>query len=117
MKIALYIISFLLIGCTLQKKEKPDGVLNEVMFKNILKEVHLGEAAFEINKSQEIEYAQNTLANSYKTTYEKYNVSEVNFVKSLVYYTENPKKLEKIYSQILEELTKKKSTLNQQETN
>ena len=117
MKIILSILSVLLLACTAPKTERPSGILSESEFANMLKEVHLVEAAFDLNKSKGLENAKNSLANNYRTIYKKHDISSSTFGKSLDYYAKHPEKLEKIYTDVLEQLTEKLSTLNQQETN
>ena len=114
MKIILSILSVLLLACTAPKIEIPTEILSETAFESILKEIHLAEAIFELNKSKGLENAKNTLANNYQSIYKKHDISASTFSKSLDYYAENPEKLEKIYSTVLEELNEERSTLNQQ---
>ena len=117
MKIILTILSILLLACSSPKTETPTGILSETEFANILKEVHLAEAAFELNKSAELLNPKNHLANSYQSIYNKYDIDASTFSKSLNYYAKHPEILEKIYSAVLEQLTNDRSNLNQQETN
>ena len=105
MKIILSILSVLLLACAAPKSEIPTEVLSEMAFASILKEVHLAEAAFELNKSKELENAKNSLANSYQSIYKKYDVTDTTFSKSLDYYAKHPEKLEKIYTDVLRQLT------------
>ena len=114
MKIIILLLSILLLACTTPKIEIPTEILSETEFTNLLKEIHLEEAAFELNKSKGLENAKNILANSYQSIYKKHNIDDSTFSKSLNYYAKNPQKLEKIYSNILEELNEERSTLNQQ---
>ena len=95
----------------------PTEILSETAFANILKEVHLAKASFELNKSKGLEKAKNSFANSCQAIYTKYDVDTSTFSKSLDYYAKNPKILEAIYSIVLEQLTDERSTLSQQETN
>ena len=76
MKIILSILSVLLLACTSPKIEKPTGILSETDFVNMLKEIHLEEAAFELNKSKGLENAKNILANSYQSIYKKHNIDD-----------------------------------------
>mgnify|MGYP006127150137 CR=1 FL=1 len=117
MKIILSILSVLLLACTAPKIEIPTEILSETEFANMLKEIHLVEAAFELNKSKGVVNAKNNLANSYQSIYKKYDIDTSSFNKSLDYYAKNPKILESIYSRVLEQLTDERSTLNPQETN
>ena len=91
----------------------PTGILSEREFSNTLKEIHLAEAIFELNKSKGLENAKNTLANNYQSIYKKYNIDDSAFSESLDYYAENPEKLEKIYTDVLKQLTEERSTLDQ----
>ena len=117
MKIILSILSVLLLACSAPKTEIPTEILSETEFANMLKEIHVAEAAFELNKSKGMENAKNTLANSYQSIYKKYDIDDSTFNKSLEYYAKHPEILEDIYSTVLEQLTGERSTLDQQETN
>ena len=117
MKIILSILSVLLLACATPKTEIPTGILSETAFASILKEIHLAEAAFELNKSKGVINAKNSLATSYQSIYKKHNIDDSTFSKSLGYYAKHPEILEGIYSTVLEQLTDERSTLNQQETN
>jgi len=117
MKIILSILSVLLLACTTPKTERPTGILSETDFVNILKEVHLAESAFELNKSKGIENAKNSLATSYQSIYKKHDIADTTFNKSLDYYAKNPGKLEKIYTDVLEQLIEGQTILDHKETN
>ena len=84
-KIMLSILSVLLLACTAPKTKIPTGILSETGFASILKEIHLGEAAFELNKSKGIENAKNTLATRYQSIYTKYNIDDSTFNKIIFF--------------------------------
>ena len=113
MKILLSILSVFLLACTSPKTEIPTDILSETTFTNILKEVHLAEAAFELNKTKSMGNAKNSLANSYQSIYKKHSIDEADFSNTLSYYALHPEKLEAIYTTVLEELSKERTTLNQ----
>jgi hypothetical protein len=117
MKIIILLLSILLLACTTPKIEIPTEILSETEFANMLKEIHLEEAAFELNKSKGVINAKNSLATSYQSIYKKHNIDDSTFSKSLEYYAKHPEILEEIYSTVLEQLTGERSTLDQQETN
>ena len=117
MKIMLSLLSVLLLACTAPKTKIPTGILSEKEFANILKEVHLAEAAFKLNKSKGIKKAKNSLANNYQSIYKTHDIADTTFSNSLKYYAKHPEILEAIYSAVLEQLTEDRSTLDQQETN
>jgi len=113
MKIYLSILACLLYACSNPEVKMPDNILSETVFENILKEIHLSEGAFELNKTKNMENAKATLTNNYTSIYSEYKISAIDFENTLNYYAQHPEKLEKIYSTILEELTEERSTLNQ----
>ena len=117
MKIIPILLSILLLSCATPKTERPTGVLSETEFGNVLKEVHLAEAAFNLAKSNGFENAKTSLANNYQSIYKRHDISSSTFSKSLDYYAKNPEKLEAIYADVLGQLTDEHTTLNQQETN
>ena len=84
------------------KKEKSSEILTEEDFFEILKEVHLVEANFELQKTNiPMEFDQ--FVNL---------ISEEEFQNTLSYYSENPDKLEEIYALVLQQLTKKRTNLD-----
>jgi len=111
MKIYLPILIFLLCTCSSPEEKIPKNIAPRTTFKSLLKEIHLVEAAFELNKAKGIESAKNELANAYFHIYEKHQISEDKFKETLNYYSRNPEKLECVYTDILELLTKEKSKL------
>ena len=52
MKIYLSILACLLCACYNPEVEIPENILSETVFENILKEIHLSEGAFELNKTK-----------------------------------------------------------------
>jgi len=114
MKNYLSILICLLFACGTPEKETPNNILKENTFENILKEIHLAEATFELHKTTGMEKAKNELANSYHNIYLEFAISEEKFNNSLEYYSTHPEKLEEIYSKVLEELTEERASLNPQ---
>ena len=107
----LIVLSFLL-ACTSPKERIPEGILSQNEFASILKEVHLAEATFELQKTNGKEDAENALTKSYQTIFSSHNIDETIFQKTLEYYANHPGELEKIYAKVLEELTKERARLN-----
>ena len=112
MKIILSILSVLLLACTTPKTEILSEILSETEFANMLKEVHLAEAAFELNKSKGVETAKKALANTYSEIYSTHNINKDRFEKTLSYYANHPEELEQIYSKALNDLMQESATLN-----
>tara|TARA_B100001173_G_C15676675_1_gene416038 strand:+ start:226 stop:570 length:345 start_codon:yes stop_codon:yes gene_type:complete len=113
MKIYLLIIACLLFSCSNSEKKIPKNILPQTTFETVLKEIHLEEASFELNKIQDIENAKIKLSNAYFDIYKKNKISKKNFIENIDYYSKDPEKLEEMYTNILEQLTKEKSKLDQ----
>lgn len=114
MKIYLSIFIYLLSACVTSEDKIIENILPQAAFVTILKEMHLAEATFELNKAKGIENAKSELANSYFDIYKENQISEESFKKTLNYYSENPEKLNQIYTNVLEELTNERSRIDQQ---
>jgi hypothetical protein len=112
MKIILSILSVLLLACTTPKTEIPTEILSETEFANMLKEVHLAEAAFELNKSKGVKTAKKALDISYSEIYLLHDIKKEDFENTLSYYANHPEELEQIYSKALNELMQESATLN-----
>ena len=81
---------------------RPKGVLNKNDMTNILFEMHKLDGSF---------VAKNIYYNSgdekeryYKSILDKYNTTQADFDSSLIWYSKNPKKFEKIYETVYEQL-------------
>ena len=114
MKISSFILCLILLSCVNQQKETPQNILSENSFINLLKDIHLAEAKFELHKTKGMENAKNELAHNYSTIYENYEITIDDFDKTLDYYAQHPEQLEKIYTSVLEQLTKDRTILDQQ---
>ena len=113
MKSYLSILACLLFSCSDSEEKIPENIFPKTAFETILKEIHLAEASFELNKTKDMENAKIELYHDYFNIYKKNKISEEDFKETLNYYSENPEKLEQIYTNILEQLTKERSKLDQ----
>lgn len=114
MKIYLSILACLLFACSSPEKKPSTNILSKTVFENIIKEIHLAEANFELNKNPSVENAKKELVNSYFEIYKKHRISEQDFKEALNYYSEHPEKLEQIYTNVLEQLNGEKSKIDRQ---
>ena len=112
MKINLLILFCLFISCNTTDKQLPDNIIAKEIFITVLKEAHLAEAAFELNKSKGVESAKNTLDKSYSEIYSSHNIDKSKFEKTLSYYANHSEELEQIYSKVLKDLVQERTTLN-----
>ena len=114
MKIYLLIISCLLFSCSNIEEKRSPEILSEIAFETILKEVHLAESSFEINKNKNLKNARVELSNSYFNIYNNNQTSEEEFKETLNYYSKNPEKLKQIYANVLQQLTNERTKIDQQ---
>jgi hypothetical protein len=114
MKIPIFILCLILLSCGDSKTEIPQDILSENNFISLLKDIHLAEAKFEIHKTKGMENAKNELAHNYSAIYETHAITADDFEKTLDYYAQHPEQLEKIYTHVLEQLTKDRTILDQQ---
>lgn len=114
MKIYLSILTCLLLSCSNYKETTPQNIITQTTFEAALLDIHLAEANFEINKNNSLKNAKNELTRAYFEIYKEHKISEDDFKKTLIYYSENPKELERAYSNVLEILTNGDSMYDQQ---
>lgn len=112
MKIYLLIATCLLFSCYNNNKKTQPNIIVDTVFETILKEIHLAEASFEINKTKNLKHAKGELTNAYFNIYQKHQISKKVFTDNLDYHSRNPEKLEKIYDNILEQLTREKASID-----
>ena len=114
MKIISLILCLILLSCGAPKTKIPQDILSENSFIDLLKDIHLAEAKFELLKTKGMENAKNELAHNYSAIYETHQITAYDFDKTIDYYAQHPEQLEKIYTRVLEQLTKDRTILDQQ---
>ena len=78
---------------------------------NILMQIHLAEADFQLNKLKNIEKAKSKLKERRSEIFEKNNTTSKIFNNTLDHYSKKPEDLDIIYTEIIDDLQNKKSTL------
>lgn len=83
---------------------RPAGILNNNDMTNILFEMHKLDGSLDTKR---LSYSGNNDKNNYyKSILKKYNITQAEFDSSLIWYTKNPKKFEKIYVSVYDQITK-----------
>ena len=105
---------FLVFSCSQPKEEvevTPNFLIPEDSFKMVMYDLHLLEGFISRNpekvKSTDTLYEKQSMA-----LFEKYLISEERFKKSFDYYLAKPEEMDKMYDEILEELTKNQADLS-----
>ena len=114
MKTPSFLLCLIFLSCGTPKTEIPQDILSKNSFIGLLKDIHLAEAKFELHKTKGMENAKNELAHNYSTIYKTHEITADDFDKKLDYYAQHPEQLEKIYTRVLEQLTKDRTILDQQ---
>jgi len=113
MKIYLLIISCWLLSCSEPNLKKKENILDKTLFENVLKEIQLAKSSFKITKKKNKTNTEKLLANTYSEIYKKNNISELDFFTTLNFYSENPKELEEVYSNVLKLLISERPKTDQ----
>ena len=115
MKIHVIALLIILFSCNQEKTSlKNNTIIPQNILTNIIIELQLAEANYEITKKTNIEKAKEDLSVSYNRIYMKYKITETDFTKAVNYYLSEPEKLLIIYSQAIDSLLKEQSNLNHQ---
>ena len=107
MKKILILLCSLLGLCSCSSDKVPECVIPEDTMVPILAEMHLANAYFSV------EYTDDSLAYSQAVNYtqkqvlDKYGITFKQFGKTIAYYTDNPEKFKGIYEKVIQQLDKK----------
>ena len=106
MKLKIIICIILFFYACKDPSETNKDLLKDEIFQEILKEVHLAESEFRLSKSINVEEAHDKLKKDYNKIFKKYNIDKDDFRKSINYYSDHPKLLYEIYSNLEKSIKK-----------
>ena len=110
--LAIFMIFLLLFSCT--EKEQPitpENVLKQEKMVAIMVDIHLLEGAFHLNLLPPDTTGENKIISRYGHIFSKHATTRKQYNESLKYYMQHPELLNKIYDNILTELSKKEAEL------
>jgi len=113
----ILLFALFFITCADQKDELPQNLIERENFKKILMDFHLANAAEQSNKILKDSTIYKFAKSYYPFIYQSNNVTENQLSETLDYYFKHPKKLDKIYEEIIEELTKLEAELKKEKVN
>ena len=102
--ILLSFFMFWFISCDKPVVEKPEKLINEEKMIEILKDIHIAEASFTNRRYQDTLLSKSNSANFYYSVLDKYQIPDSVFEKSFIYYASQPRKFEKMYRQVMNNL-------------
>lgn len=109
-QILIYLtISLFLLGCTSKKKQEevivPKDILPQDSMVMVLTQVHLVEAAIFIKQQQGLNQDKRLVKQYYSHLFMTLDVDLIRFKESLKFYSFHPNEMEKIYSEVVNELS------------
>lgn len=106
--ILLFGVSF---SCN-NKEEKPDYLWDSERFTEVLTEVQLAEATVRLgyHRSNDSLIPNDSV---YQSAFRKMNTNRADFDSNYTYYLNHPKEMEKIYEQVITNLSERSAALNE----
>ena len=107
MKNIFLILVVLLFSCH-ESVDKSQEIckINKSVFTEMLTQIHLFEASYQLDRISDFKKAENKLAENYIDLFKEYNISSSDFEICMNLYSNNPDELSLIYFEILENLNK-----------
>ncbi|MDD4143080.1 MAG: DUF4296 domain-containing protein [Prolixibacteraceae bacterium] len=102
--ILLLVCFFICSSCDKPPIEKPADLISEDKMIVLLTDIHLAEATFMNRHYQDSLISKSSSANFYHSVLGKHQVPDSVFEKSYVFYLSRPKKFEKMYRQVMNNL-------------
>ncbi len=99
------LIVFAAFACSKPPVEKPENLIGKDKLINILVDVHLAEAALNSRRHRDSLVGKSNSADFYYSVLQKHEVKDSVFEKSLVFYASQPRQFEKMYRQVMNQLT------------
>ena len=108
MKLNSLVFCLLLFSCS--NNTSNIKIIPKNKFVQILKDIHLAEADYEMNKSKGEIKAQENLSSSYHAIFSSYDITNSLFDNTMSYYSNNPEQLEEIYYLTLQMISDEKDS-------
>ena len=106
----LCLCGLLLISCSKKEEKIPENILPKEKMIPIMVDVHLAEAKIQSNNLSMTDSTKKIAAGYYKNVFEKNKITEQQFRESFLYYSRHLDLLNKIYEEVISELSKKQAT-------
>jgi len=110
-KLLLYGILFLLAACGKTLPKVPSDIIQQKKMIQILVEVHIADAVLEHINGTDKRVPEQTTA-MYNQIYKNYGITREDFLKSYYFYETQPELMDKLYEELLTELSKKQAQLS-----
>ena len=94
-----------------ESKISSDQFFSKDLMKDVLKSVQIIESQYQHQKVVDSEIASYNLKSNYDSIFSLYKINDSLFIENLEFYSNNPKMLEEIYKDIINELQIEKQKL------
>lgn len=98
-----------LISCSKKEEKIPENILSKEKMIKVMVDVQLAEAAIQNRNLNMTDSTKIIAAGYYKNLFEKNKMSEQQFRESFLYYSHHLDVLNKIYEEVINELSKKQA--------
>jgi len=100
------VLAFILfmVSCSKPMVEKPEVLIGEAEMIDMIVDIHLSEASFNIRRNRDTLVENSSSVNFYYAVLEKYQVPDSVFELSLVYYASRHRRFEKMYREAINKL-------------
>ena len=109
--IRILMVSLMIFTCCKSDKSKEQFFSKDLM-KDILKSVQIIESKYQHQKLINDKIASYKLKSNYDSIFNLYEINDSLFIKNLDFYSKNPKILEEIYKEIINDLQVEKEKLH-----
>ncbi len=104
----------ILISCSKKEEKIPENIVPKDKMIQVMVDVHLAEAKIQSNNLNLTDSTKTIAAGYYKNLFEKSKISEQQFRESFLYYSHHLDLMNKIYEEVINELSKKQAITTKQ---
>lgn len=108
----LILILIVVFGCSQPTIEQPENLINEDKLIDMMVDVHIAEAAYNTLRNRDSLLLHSSSTEFYYSILQKHQVPDSVFEKSLVYYASQPRRFERMYRKVMNQLTELEQELS-----
>ncbi len=110
-RMLMLLVLFVIAGCKQKFPSVPSDIIPVNKMESVLIDMHISDAVAEIKTMGDINEKRLT-EQYYQQIYKNYGITKEEFLKSYTFYENNPVLLNKIYDDILGEMSKREAKIN-----
>ena len=106
-RLILIIISVLIVSCDSKEISVPDDVIPKEKMVQVLADIHIAEAT--VNYKSVGDTVKPNIENYYSDVFKKHSITQDQYRKSYQFYLDNPSMMNKMYDEVINELSRRQS--------